>query len=308
MQNNQHTPVLIDKILEFLPNKIEKNNRLFEGTLGGGGYTNKFIEKVDRLYVCDLDQSAVDNFLNNLDNGNKTRVEAKQSNFSEYIKSFEDNFFDFIVLDLGYSSNQLEFSNRGFSYQKKDEVLDIRYDMSSGIPCWQKISKLKSADDLRRILYNYSGEPLAAKFATPLFEFITQNQKPSTVEEVVEIIIENIPKKFRKQTNSILSRIWQALRIYTNQEFENLESFLETSTKKLKPNGLLLIVDFHSLEDKIVTKFMRNTAKPIEIDDFGNKQSYFKILTPKGVKPEDEEIDKNPRSRSATLRVLQKLV
>ena len=289
-----HISVLLEPILKY----IKPNDKVFDGTFGGGGYTRAFLDKNCVCFASDLDQTAIDRFDNS-----SNKITFFNLSFDEAIESFEDNFLDVAVVDLGYSSNQLDFSERGFSYQKSDEVLDLRYNQDVGMACFEKIRKLKTVEELSRILYNYSGEEFSSRIAKALW-----GKNHTKVGEFVETIVSVIPAKFQKKKNSILSRIWQSLRIWTNREFEALENFLAISVAKIKVGGLLMVVDFHSLEDKIVTKFMRNLAKPVETDDFGNKQKKFEFLTPKGILPTALEIENNIRSRSATLRILKRLV
>jgi 16S rRNA (cytosine1402-N4)-methyltransferase len=127
------------------------------------------------------------------------------------------------------------------------------------------------------------------------------------VGEVVDMIRNDLPKKFERKINTVLSRVWQALRVWTNSEFELLEDFLPQAVKRLKIGGRLAVVSFNSLEDKRVAKFMRQLAKPVEVNEFGLKEKSFDLLTPKAIEPDEEEVQKNIRSRSAMLRVIEKL-
>jgi 16S rRNA (cytosine1402-N4)-methyltransferase len=341
MSKNLHTPVLLDAIIESIKqNSTNLTNKIaFDGTFGGGGYSQKLAEIGMQVFASDMDEQAILNFSSNsksnsevepdnqktfsLEILNKTnfyknlekypfkkgQILVTQNSFSNHIKEFPNNFFDFITLDLGFSSNQLEYSNRGFSYQKDQEILDLRYDSSIGSPCWRKIQHFRKPEEFYKILYIYSGEKLSKPISDNLNKLVRskKNEEVVLVGEVVEVIKSSIPHRYMKNFKSILSRIWQALRIWTNREMEELEIFLEESISRLKPKGMLIIVDFHSLEDKMVTNFMRNLAKSKIIDEFGNKKTDFKLLTPKAILPTLEEIDKNIRSRSSKLRILQKL-
>jgi 16S rRNA (cytosine1402-N4)-methyltransferase len=299
---NLHIPVLLEPILEFLPSSKLK---IFDGTFGGGGYTKSFLERGNAVWASDWDVSVVEKFAS-LD----PKLTLVNSSFADYINTFEDGFFDVIVLDLGFSSNQLEYSGRGFSYQKDDEELDLRYNEDTGKPAWEKLFRLKDNAEFVKVLFNYSGEKLSKRIADIVFDDILENRnmaRPLTVGEFKNWVVAAIPAKFKKHTNGILSRVWQALRIWVNNEFDQIERFLPVACDKLKPGGRLMIVTFHSLEDKIVTKFMRTVARPIEIDTFGNKAQAFKILTPKMIEPSEAEVLANSRSRSSGLRVMQKV-
>jgi 16S rRNA (cytosine1402-N4)-methyltransferase len=342
MSKNLHTPVLLDSIIDNIKqNSVDFSNKIaFDGTFGGGGYSQKLAEIGMQVFASDMDEQAILNFSSNFESNFESNLKDNQKNFSlkilnknnfyknlenypfkqgqilvtqnsfsKHIKEFPNNFFDFIILDLGFSSNQLEYSNRGFSYQKTQEILDLRYDSSFGSPCWRKIQHFKKPEEFYKILYLYSGEKLSKPISDNLNKLVRskKNEEVVLVGEVVEVIKSCIPHRYMKNFRSILSRIWQALRIWTNREMEELEIFLEESIIRLKPKGLLIIVDFHSLEDKMVTNFMRNLAKSKIIDEFGNKKTDFKLLTPKAILPTSEEIDQNIRSRSSKLRILQKL-
>jgi len=298
---NLHIPVLLEPILEFLPGT---NLKIFDGTFGGGGYTKAFLERGNSVWASDWDASVVEKFAS-ID----PKLTLINSSFADYIATFENGFFDVIVLDLGFSSNQLEFSGRGFSYQKDDEELDLRYNEGTGKPAWEKLFRLKDNAEFVKVLFNYSGEKLSKRIADIVFDDILENRNmasPLTVGEFKNWVVAAIPAKFKKHTNGILSRVWQALRIWVNNEFDQIERFLPVACDKLKPGGQLMIVTFHSLEDKIVTKFMRTLARPVEIDTFGNKAQAFKILTPKMIEPSEAEVLANSRSRSSGLRVLVK--
>jgi len=301
---NSHVPVLLDKIIGIIQTNFQqpKNLVIFDGTFGGGGYTSRFLELGWQVFACDLDPLAK----NYLPDGESGYFRFEQNNFADYILTFPDSFFDVVVLDLGFSSNQLAYSHRGFSYFNSEEVLDLRYNPYMGLSAWEKIRSLPTSRDLQKILYTYSGESLSASLAGPLHR-LAQNYPNLTVGQAVTELTKVIPKKWLHRKPAIFSRIWQALRIWVNDEFGSLEKFLNTAPVKLKPSGLLMIVCFHSLEDKLVTNFMRRLAKPQEVDEFGNKKQTFKLLTRKAVSPDAREISQNNRSRSAGLRVLQKL-
>ncbi len=304
MYQNQHIPVLITQIVKIIKEKLDFTKELiiFDGTFGGGGYSQIFLQHNWTVFACDLDLSVIENY-----NINKpSSLTLKHTNFADYIQVFDDSFFDVIVLDLGFSSNQLAASQRGFSYLNDEDPFDLRYNQTQGQNVWQKIRSLKTPLELQKIIYTYSGESLSKRIAENLFN-LAQKKDFITVGKVVESIQKIIPAKFSHQTNSILSRVWQALRVWTNDEFGSLERFLKVAPNKVKVGGLIMIVSFNSLEDKIVTKFMRQISKPIEVDSFGNKTQNFELLSKKPIKPSPQEIETNVRSRSAMLRVLQKI-
>jgi 16S rRNA (cytosine1402-N4)-methyltransferase len=313
---NTHVPVLISEVSDYLlAQKLEtyKNQsvNLFDGTLGGGGYTQYFIDyskdnQIDlNQYSSDLDQGAIDRVLSYLKCPDNLNLELRNGNFAEVITTFEDQFFDGIVVDLGFSSNQLEVDQRGFSYQQGDQELDLRYSVDTSNSCSYKLLRLHDWQQLGKILYNYSGEDLAAKIAKAIYN--SNKKTPWTVQEMVDIVISVIPAVALKRKNQILSRVWQALRIWTNDEFASLESFIVCAKDKLKIGGRLVVVSFHSLEDKIVTNYFRQLSKAVTEDIYGNKEYDFKIINARPIVPTAQEIEANPRSRSAVMRVLERL-
>jgi 16S rRNA (cytosine1402-N4)-methyltransferase len=296
---NVHTPVLIQNILQIIESEFETSKlNVFDGTLGGGGYSQEFLTLGHTLVGSDLDNGVVVNLNKKFENHNFT---ALQGNFSQVITTLSDNSQDVIVVDLGYSSNQLESSYRGFSYMKLEEEFDLRYDNLSGKPAYEMIKNL-SEHELRNMLFRHSGESISHRISKEL-----SIAKPATVADVVKAVEKAIPAALYTKKNAILSRVWQAFRIEVNEEFEHLELFLNRSLHKLKQNGLLMVVDFHSLEDKIVTNFMRQQSKPVSEDSYGNRKFEYELLTKKPIEPSEKEVEENIRSRSARLRVLKKL-
>ncbi len=297
---NVHVPVLLDPILGFAVRNFDylEGITVFDATLGGGGYTAKFIELGAQVQGSDLDIAVINELS---DRFNKNTFEAHHGNFSEVISSFENSSFDIVMADLGFSSNQLESSDRGFSYKNLEEEFDLRYDVATGQPAWKFICA-QPVDNLGKTIYKYSGERLSFRIARVL-----KAREPKTVGEAVDAVTSGIPGKYKNKTKGILSRVWQALRIQVNDELSHLGLFLERSTDKIKPGGLLMIVCFHSLEDKLVTNYMRRLAKPVSEDEYGNKNYDYQLLTKKAIQPTEKEVECNVRSRSATLRILKRL-
>ena len=310
IQNNFHVPVLLYEVRDALFENVKKEINIFDGTLGGGGYTQEFINYAmqNKLKInqtsCDLDQTAIDRVQSYIKVPDNQNLELIQGNFADVINQFEDESLDGIVLDLGFSSNQLEESGRGFSYQNSSEPLDLRYDIAHGRSASERLLKLHNWQQLGKIIYEYSGEDLAMRIAKMLYSI--NKKTPWTVGEFVEVVISVIPHTAMKRKNQILSRVWQALRIWVNNEFGSLEAFLPIALGKLKSNGRLAIVCFHSLEDKIVTKYFRVRSKPTFEDEFGNKKYEFKLLNARPIVAGEKELTDNTRARSAVLRVIEK--
>jgi 16S rRNA (cytosine1402-N4)-methyltransferase len=308
-----HKPVLINDIKLFIEetsSSFDTHNtlRLFDGTFGAGGYTHELLE-LGTVTATDSDSEAVlkgiARFENEISEGRLTLLHER---FDKGISQLEDNSLHYCIVDLGFSSTQLDYSKRGFSYLKSEEVLDLRYNETTGKPCWKLLKSVKTVDNLRKTIYQYSGETHSKNIAQRLFDLSKSKDKeePVLVAEAVSAIKSAIPNKEKKKSNAILSRVWQALRIWTNNEFEVLQNFLNDAIHKLVPGGYLMVVSFHSLEDKIVTKFMRLLSQPVETDEYGNKTFQYELITKKAITPSEEEVEYNTRSRSAMLRILKK--
>ncbi len=304
---------MMAEVSALLFEKIETSQHItfFDGTLGGGSYTQDFLNIADSQNIhlnqisSDLDQTAIDRVQSYIQVPISQNLKLIQGNFAKVINTFENQSLDGIVLDLGYSGNQLAESSRGFSYLNPTEELDLRYDINHGVSASDRLLKLKNHNDLGKLIYEYSGEDLAIKIARKFSEL--KKRDTWTVQDMVDLVISAIPPTAMKKKNQILSRVWQALRIWVNSEFESLSEFLPLALERLKPQGRLVVVSFHSLEDKIVTKFLRNKTKPTKEDMYGNKTYSYKLLTTKGQFPSEAEVERNTRSRSAILRAIERL-
>ena len=318
LQENSHIPVLLKEVISNIYNsKLEKQN-YFDGTFGGGGYSQELLQQSEvdfktktnllELNVCDLDNQTFQNVKAISEKYPDFNINFMNANFADYIQQFEDNYFGGIMLDLGFSSNQLEYSERGFSYLKREDILDLRYNLNQGQNLLSKLKKMINGGEIGRIIFKYSGEKLSMRIGGFIFEYLEESKaKELLVGDFVDLIVRAIPRQFQKNKFSILSRVWQALRIWVNDEFESLERFLNFAPAKLISGGHLAVVSFHSLEDKLVTKKFRELAALVVIDAFGNTKQDFRVLTKKAIIPTEGEISQNSRSRSALLRVLEKV-
>jgi 16S rRNA (cytosine1402-N4)-methyltransferase len=297
MKDYQHIPVMLNEVIESL--NLKKDGKYIDGTLGGGGYTRKITEIAEKGVVLsiDLDPLAIDNF----SQYKTSRNIVVNDNFSNLKNIVLENFdkntkFDGIVADLGLSSAQLDDKSRGFSFLNSNSL-----DMSFG-PGIDKdthyIVNGYSEKDLERVVKDYGEEPWAKIIARNIVISRRKKRIDSAVE-LAEIIKSSIPKRFWSGRIHPATKTFQALRMETNDEIKNLENFLEASASILNSGGRLVIVSFHSLEDRVVKLFFK---KKYREDD-----SEFKIITKKPVKPLEREVAENNRSRSAKLRVLEKI-
>ncbi|MEJ5305576.1 MAG: 16S rRNA (cytosine(1402)-N(4))-methyltransferase RsmH [Ignavibacteria bacterium] len=309
MQTNEfHKPVLLDTVLDFLITDI--NGIYFDGTLGGGGYSEAILNKLSRegrLIATDLDDAAINFCKKKFESENRiTIVKENFKNIKQILEDLKIEKINGAVLDLGISSYQIDTASEGFSYRFETDF-DLRFDKSKGTPAYEIINDLE-AKEIADILRTYGEEKFAFKIAREI-ENYTKKKKIRTTKEIVEIVSKVTP---RHKLNDTLSRIFQAFRIYVNDELENLKEFLNDVVDLVKSGGRIVIVSYHSLEDRIVKEFFNQNSQecscPPEYDRcICGKKLRLKKLTKKIITPSDEEIKLNPRSRSAKLRAAEVL-
>ncbi|MFN3305772.1 MAG: 16S rRNA (cytosine(1402)-N(4))-methyltransferase RsmH [Candidatus Kapaibacteriota bacterium] len=300
-----HTPVLLKEVIELLI--TDRDGIYVDGTIGGGGHSEKILEILGengRLWGFDKDIEAIEycreKFKVELEKGGNSRLELFNECFSKAcsITRHRGEWTGFL-LDLGVSSRQLDESRRGFSYRRVGP-LDLRFS-PNGTKA-EDLVNAASEEDLAALLRKYGEEPFAKKIANA----IVRQRKLCTIKTTVDLakIVESVVP--RKILTKSLSRVFQAIRIAINDELNVLEKALESSLACLAKSGRIVVISYHSLEDRIVKNFFRNTSKS------GNRRvarivPKLKILTPKPIIPSEEEIKSNPRSRSAKLRAAEKI-
>lgn len=305
----KHVSVLLEECLEAL--NIKKDGVYVDCTLGGAGHTKEILKRLDtgKVIGIDQDQDALNNARNIL--VEYKNIELVHSNFEEIeriIKEYAPEGVDGILMDLGVSSYQLDEGERGFSYMK-DAPLDMRMNQDDSFSAFEVVNEYDE-EKIYRIIKDYGEE----KFAKRIAGFIVkarQEQPIRTTLELVEIIKNAIPAKARREGPHPAKRTFQAIRIEVNRELSILKDTIENAVDGLKPGGRLAIITFHSLEDRIVKNTYRDLMDPCtcpkNMPCVCGKTATVKILTRKPILPSDEEIEENPRSRSAKLRVLEKL-
>jgi len=308
-QEKFHTPVLIEPVLTYLIN--DPSGIYVDGTVGGGGHSLEILKKLaptGRLIGIDIDDEALlyaKRALESFEN----RVMLKPGNFAEIVAilgSFEIHQVDGILLDLGVSSQQIDAGRRGFSYMA-DGPLDMR--MSTGLEMTaEEIINTYSELDLERIFSEFGEERKARYIARAIVRERGESQI-TTTQQLVKIIEPIVPFQHRIKS---LARIFQAIRIAVNQELENLQSFLNQSLAVLKSSGRLVIIAYHSLEDRMVKELFSRQVNPCQCPPdlpvcVCGKQPTIRLLTKKIVRPTEQEIQSNPRSRSAKLRAVEKI-
>lgn len=295
-----HNPVLLQSSVDYLV--TNPDGTYVDVTYGGGGHSREILSRLGsgRLIAFDQDSDAQANLV---EDERFTFVPSNFKNLSRFLKYHHAYPVDGILADLGVSSHQFDTPERGFSY-REDGVLDMRMNTNAGKSA-QDIVNQYDEQALSQIFYRYGelsdGRTLARRIVK------AREERPiRTTQELVEALKPSLP---RGRENKSLSRIFQALRIEVNQEMEALEAFLTQTVESLKIGGRLVVISYHSLEDRMVKNFMRagNFSGEVEKDFYGNPQTPFKLITRKALVPDGEEINLNPRARSAKLRVAEKI-
>ncbi|MBR0575403.1 16S rRNA (cytosine(1402)-N(4))-methyltransferase RsmH [Proteiniclasticum sp. BAD-10] len=305
----KHVSVLLEECLEAL--NIKEGGIYVDCTLGGAGHTREILKRLKngRLIGIDQDQDALSNARVLLkDYDNVTLVHSNFESIKGILAETAPSGVDGILMDLGVSSYQLDEGERGFSYMK-DAPLDMRMNREEALSAYEVVNSY-SLEELTRIIRDYGEE----KFAKRIAQFILKAREGKPVEttgELVEIIKAAIPAKARREGPHPAKRTFQAIRIEVNRELSILHQTVLDAVEALKPEGRLAIITFHSLEDRIVKNTYRELMDPCtcpkNMPCICGKVPTVKVLTKKPIVPGDTEIDENPRSRSAKLRVLEKL-
>ncbi len=290
-----HIPVLLKEVIEILNPKPEEF--FIDGTLGNGGHAIEIIKRISPNGIflgIDWDKNAIANCkLLIADYKNAILVQGNYADLPEILKKKKLGKADGLILDLGMSSEQLECSGRGFSFLR-NEPLDMRYSQDQGKPA-SVVVNYYSEKDLADIFWKYGEERFSRRIAKKIIEERKKGGPIRTTFELVEIIKKAVPRSYEKGRLHPATRVFQALRIYVNNELENLERILKNLSKIVKNKGRVAIISFHSLEDRLVKNCFRELKK----------QGEAEILTKKPIRPNEEEIKANPRSRSAKLRAIQ---
>jgi len=309
-----HKPVMLDECIEFL--NIRPDGVYVDCTLGGAGHSSEILKRLGKnglLIGIDQDENAIKAAIKRLSEiktqGKFVIEHTNFENIREVIEKQKINSVDGVLLDLGVSSHQLDEGERGFSYQH-DAPLDMRMDRNNPVNAEILVNTL-SKEELARIIREYGEE----NWATRIAEFIVRQreiQKIRTTGELVEIIKAAIPARARRTGPHPAKRTFQAIRIAVNRELEVLENLLKEAADILNPGGRIAIITFHSLEDRIVKKAFREMSEgcicPKDLPKcVCGIEPKLKIITRKPVTPKEEEIEANPRSRSAKLRVAERL-
>jgi len=296
-----HNPVLRQLSVDYLV--TDPNGTYVDVTYGGGGHSRAVLDRLDngRLIAFDQDSDAKSQLI---EDERFTFVPSNFKNLTRFLKYHRAYPVNGILADLGVSSHQFDTPERGFSY-REDGVLDMRMNTQTGESAQDIVNKYDESS-LSGIFYRY-GELSEGR---SLARNIIRAREKAPIETTRQLVEAVRPSLLRGKELKTLSKIFQAIRIEVNQEMSVLESFLEQTVDALEVGGRLVVISYHSLEDRMVKNFMRagNLRGEIEKDFYGNPLTPFKLITRKAVVPDIEEINQNPRARSAKLRVAEIII
>lgn len=310
----QHYTVLLKETVDGLA--VKKDGIYVDCTLGGAGHSEYLLSQLDEtghLYAFDQDQKALDFAAERLkkyvDKGMVTFVKSNFRHLEERLKEFDVFHVDGVLYDLGVSSPQLDEAERGFSYHK-DAPLDMRMDQSAVLTAYDIVNTY-SYQELIKIFFRYGEEKFSKQIAREI-ERVRSRQPIETTGELVDIIKTAIPAAARRSGGHPAKRIFQAIRIAVNDELHVIEESLEQAISLLALSGRISVITFHSLEDRIVKNMFKEYSSvkdlppglPMVPEEF---QPELKVITRKPVLPSAQELEENNRSRSAKLRIAERI-
>ncbi len=285
-QMTVHQPVLVESVLEHLA--VQPGQIIVDATLGGGGHARvllNYVGPAGRVIGFDRDRQAIE-MAESWAPDNLTLIASNYADIPEYLKLMKLDAVDAVLLDLGFSSDQLQDDQRGFSYNSNG-LLDLRFDMGTGEPAWRLVNRL-GEKHLADLIYQYGEERFSRRIARKICE-VRHNTPIKTADQLASLVRGCVP---RAKHHSIdpATRTFQALRISVNEELKWLRVALNRLPGVLKQGGHLAVISFHSLEDRLVKQALSEDQRLI-------------VITRKPVVATESERDQNPRSRSAKLRV-----
>lgn len=301
-----HDPIMSREILEAM--KPAPGKQFLDGTLGGGGHTELLLRKGAHVIGCDQDGAALDYAVHRLASYGDAflPVRGNFSEMDELLARHGISQVDGILLDLGVSSRQLDHADRGFSF-REEGPLDMRMDDRADLSAFEVVNEW-SDEELVRIFRDYGEERQAKRIAREIVK--VRNSAPlRTTTELADLVAHVVPRVSGKHP---ATRVFQAIRIAVNRELEVLETALAKSVNLLNPGGVLAILTFHSLEDRIVKQFLHHRSqelidRPEWSQPMRNPEYVYHLPRRKSLVPDEGEINQNPRARSARLRVAVRL-
>jgi len=302
MMSNYHVPVMLRECIEGL--NINPKGVYVDVTYGGGGHSQAILNELDEdgmLLVFDQDADAV-----------KNRIEDKRLHFCEANFRYLENFcayhkvgkIDGLLADLGVSSHHLDAKDRGFSFRFGEAELDMRMNTDADFSAVTVLNTYEQPK-LAKVLRSYGELDKASPLANAIVDYRTV-KKIETTEDLEDAVAKFLNDKTKNKT---LAKIYQAVRIEVNAEISTLEQMLEQTTRLLKPGGRLVVMSYHSLEDRLVKNLIQtgNTSGERVTDPFGNLPVVYKTLSKKPIMASSDEIERNTRARSAKLRIAERI-
>ena len=306
-----HVPVLLQESIEGL--SIKPDGTYVDGTLGRGGHTLEIAKrlKTGKIIAIDRDADAISE-ARGLLSEHESQIQYIHGNFrdvADILSELGIETVEGMLFDFGVSSQQLDNIERGFSYNY-DAPLDMRMDKREAVTAFEVVNR-RTEDELRDIFYKYGEERYSSLIARAIVRKRALAPIASTAE-LSETIISAIPAAARRETQHPAKRCFQALRIVVNSELESIEEMLKSAPDRLKAGGRICVISFHSLEDRLVKNSFSALAESCVCPkDFPvcvcGKTSVFRVITKKPITPCNEELERNPRARSAKLRIAEKL-
>ena len=292
MSASIHTAVLPAEVMSFLA--VEPGMTVVDGTLGGGGHTRLLVDAVGpagRVIALDRDPATIERGASELAGKPVRFAQANFCDIPEVLDALEIEKVDRVLLDIGLSSDQLADNTRGFSFDS-DGPLDLRFDPTEGEPAWRMINRLRP-ETLADIIYEFGEERFSRRIARRIAD-AREKDPIKTSRDLARVVTAAVPRTKPPQRIHPATRTFQALRIAVNQELKSLRIALERIPTRLAADGRLVVISFHSLEDRLVKEAFRN-------------RQVWENLTRSPVEASDEELARNPRSRSAKLRAARLL-
>lgn len=303
MDQAYHIPALLGESVDGM--NIRPDSICVDVTFGGGGHSKEILSRLGwrgHLYAFDQDEDAI----NNIQPDDKfTFIHSNFRFLKNFIKYHEVNEVDAILADLGVSSHHFDDQDRGFSFRFEDSKLDMRMNRKGGKTAAQILNSY-TEEQLADVFYLYGELKQSRRIASAIIK--TRKDKPyKKTGDLLDTLSQFLGRGEKEK--KILAQAFQALRIEVNEEMEVLKEMLEQALEILKPGGRLVVITYHSLEDRLVKNFFKtgNFEGKVEKDFFGNFETPFRLINNKVIVPSPEEEERNPRSRSAKLRIAEKI-
>lgn len=305
-----HEPVMLNEVIDSL--LVSRNGIYVDGTVGGAGHAYEILKNTDAFLVgIDCDDDALSFAEKKLAEFGSRKILIKENfvHLDNILKSLNIKKVDGVLLDLGVSSRQLNTAERGFSFSQP-APLDMRMDRSLKLSAYDIVNSV-GQNELEKIIRSYGEERMAARIARAILKR-RQESPIETTTQLAAIVVSCMPAGLKRQKIHPATRTFQAIRIAVNHELDNIKPVIHTAADVLKPGGRLCVISFHSLEDRIVKHEIRRLGgvcvcpKDVPVC-VCQKEVKFENLTRKAITPTQEEIDINPRARSARMRVARRI-